>query len=110
MQNHLVQLFAVMLLVPPMNASVHRQALIIGNDTYPGNSLKNARNDARAVAEALKSLGYMTMLELDADRAQLDESVDIFSKTLQPGDVALLYYSGHGMQVDGENYLIPVDF
>jgi len=87
-----------------------RQALIIGNDSYPGNALSNARNDARAVAEQLRSLGYITTLLLDAGRSDLEHSVDTFAASLTPDDTAVVYYAGHGFQVDGENYLVPTDF
>ncbi len=93
-----------------VSASPQRQALVIGNDSYPGNSLKNARNDAQAISEALGSIGYVTMLQLDVTRKVLNDSVDIFAGGLNPGDTAVLYYSGHGLQVDGENYLVPTDF
>ena len=87
-----------------------RQALIIGNDNYPGNVLKNARNDANAIAEVLASLGYKTTLQLDADRKTMDDTITTFADGLNSGDIALVYYSGHGLQVDGENYLVPIDF
>ena len=87
-----------------------RQALVIGNDSYPGNALQNARHDAQAIAEKLAALGYITSRQLDADRKTMSDSVDSFANGLHPGDTALIYYSGHGMQVNGENYLIPIDF
>jgi hypothetical protein len=93
-----------------LNAMPRRQALIIGNDSYPGNALKNARNDANAIAAALASLGYVTMIKTDANRKALEESVQNFADGLKPRDIAFVYYSGHGLQVDGENYLLPVDF
>ncbi len=87
-----------------------RHALVIGNDSYPGNALTNARNDATGVYDALKAAGYLSTLILDADKATLSRKVDDFVESLHPGDTALLYYAGHGMQVEGENFLIPVDF
>lgn len=87
-----------------------RRALVIGNDTYPGNGLQNARNDAKAIAEALTLLGYASTLVLDADQRTMTATVDKFSLSLMPSDVAIVYYAGHGLQVDGENYLVPVDF
>lgn len=88
-----------------------RQALVIGNDSYVGsNPLKNARNDAKAMAEKLAALGYLTSLQLDADQKKMSDSVENFANGLQAGDTALIFYSGHGMQVNGENYLIPIDF
>lgn len=93
-----------------MYAVPTRQALVIGNDTYPGHVLKNARSDAESVAAILGSMGYRTMLKLDADGKDIDAAVNMFSGGLEKGDIALLFYSGHGIQVDGENYLIPTDF
>lgn len=87
-----------------------RHALVIGNDSYPGNSLTNARNDAQSVFSALQDAGYQATLVKDATRLQLSDSVDKFIDTLQAGDVALLYYAGHGMQVSGENFLVPIDY
>ncbi len=91
-------------------AAPTRRALVIGNDSYSGNNLQNARNDARAVSQSLTSLGYATTLTLDADRVGLSRAMDDFVNTITPGDTAVLYYAGHGLQVQGENYLVPVDF
>ena len=93
-----------------MCLSTIRRALIIGNDSYPGNSLRNARNDAKAMFQELQSLGYVATLRLDVNSVQLRSAVDQFSASVQPGDTALVYYAGHGLQVSGENYLIPVDY
>ena len=87
-----------------------RHALVIGNDSYAGNSLANARNDASAVSAELKKAGYDVTLVLDANRSALSDHVDSFVDSLHPGDTATLYYAGHGMQMNGENYLVPVDF
>ena len=91
-------------------AAPMRRALVIGNDSYRGNNLQNARNDARAVSESLSSLGYATVLVLDADRVGMSRAVDDFVNTVTPGDTAVLFYAGHGLQVQGENYLVPIDF
>lgn len=87
-----------------------RRALVIGNDSYPGNALLNARNDAKGVFKALQAKGYVSTLALNADRATLSSKIDGFVASIHQGDVAFFYYAGHGMQVAGENYLIPVDF
>lgn len=92
------------------HAEPARHALAIGNDSYPGNALHNARNDARSVSKELTTLGYDATLLLDADRNHLSRAIDEFADRLRPGDVALFYYAGHGLQVDGENYLVPTDF
>ena len=88
-----------------------RLALVIGNDAYAsGARLQNARNDARAVAAAFRVLGFTTKLIEDADRATLSRAVADFAETLQPADVAFFYYAGHGVQIGGDNFLIPTDF
>jgi tetratricopeptide (TPR) repeat protein len=87
-----------------------RAALIIGNDTYTGAPLKNARNDARLVADALSMVGFRTDLALDLTQRGFEETIDRFLGSLQPGAIALVFYAGHGVQIDGENYLLPVDY
>jgi Tfp pilus assembly protein PilF len=89
---------------------VNRHILVIGNDSYPGNELKNARNDARSVADTFASLGYKVTLQLDVNHHQMADAITNFASSLHKGDVALLYYSGHGFQINGENFLVPVDF
>ncbi len=88
----------------------NRFALAIGNNAYRRGVLKNAANDARGVAAALRDVGFTVDVVLDASLARMEESVDHFVALLKPGDVAVFYYAGHGVQVDGENYLIPTDF
>jgi uncharacterized caspase-like protein len=92
----------------------HRFALVIGNTHYGGQfELKNPENDARAMATVLQGVGFDTTLVLDASRDAIRDAVhQLRGQVLAagPNSVALLYYSGHGMQVDGKNYLIPVGF
>jgi hypothetical protein len=90
--------------------SQRKLALVIGNDSYPRAQLLNARNDARSVAKALQELGFVVTTVEDATREQLVSAVDKFGDALRPTDVAWFFYAGHGLQVGGENYLIPVDF
>jgi len=86
-----------------------RVALVIGNSAYKVSQLKNPVNDARAVASALKGLGFDVMLMEDCGLEPMKEAVERFGDRLIKGGVGLFYYSGHGMQVRGENYLVPVD-
>jgi len=88
----------------------NRFALAIGNNAYRRGVLKNAANDARGVAVALREVGFTVDVVTDAGLARMEEAVDRFVALLKPGDVAVFYYAGHGVQVDGENYLIPTDF
>lgn len=99
---------------PSPIAGQKRIALIIGNTHYGGaHDLANPENDARSIAKALGKLGFSSTVLLDADRDGMVDAFHTFAsriKTAGSSTVALLYYSGHGMQVDGENYLIPVGF
>lgn len=90
--------------------SSRRVALVVGNDAYPAMPLKNAVNDARAVAGALREAGFVVSLEQDLTRVAMERAVDGFVGKLSPGDVALFFYAGHGVEIEKENYLLPVDF
>src|ERR1019366_4547398 len=85
-------------------------ALVIGNDSYRSMPLRNARKDARAVGTALAEAGFTVDVVEDADRRGFARALDSFASKLRPGDVALFYYSGHGVAVDAANYLLPTDF
>ena len=87
-----------------------RMALVIGNGGYaPPSALPNAGNDARLMARTLAALGYTVTERHDLNRAQLDEAVTRFANGLPQGATAFVYYAGHGMQIEGSNYLTPVD-
>jgi uncharacterized caspase-like protein len=90
--------------------SDHRVALVIGNDAYRGMPLRNAVNDARGMAARLRKRSFAVTLLTDVDAMHLELGVETFVKTLRPSDNVVIYYSGHGMQIDDENYLIPIDF
>jgi uncharacterized caspase-like protein len=90
-------------------AAERREALVIGNGAYPGVPLRNPGNDARALAQALRGLGFETRLLLDTGWRQLIEGVQAFIAQSERADVRLIFYAGHGAQVRGRNYLIPVD-
>jgi uncharacterized caspase-like protein len=72
--------------------------------------LKNAVNDASAIAAALEARSFNVTLYTDLDLAKMRMAIERFLVQIQPGDVALFYYSGHGLQIANENYLIPTDF
>src|SRR5205823_4639137 len=90
--------------------SGRRLALVIGNNAYPAIPLRNAVNDARAIAQTLVREGFQADLVVDAPLKDLSRRVDLFVASLRPGDVALVFYSGHGFQIDNENFIVPVDF
>ena len=85
-----------------------RFALIIGNSHYEIGALKNPQHDAQDIAKALKNQGFGVSLHLDSTQAQMEAAISEFGRKLYQGGVGLFYYAGHGVQVDGENYLIPV--
>ncbi|HYL77872.1 MAG TPA: tetratricopeptide repeat protein [Bryobacteraceae bacterium] len=85
-------------------------ALAIGNAKYSRSPLTNPVNDARDVAGVLKELGFAVELAVDVDYRKLGTSIDRFVTRLRRGDVAVFYYAGHGIQIEGENYLVPTDF
>ncbi|MFM7287467.1 MAG: caspase domain-containing protein, partial [Cyanobium sp.] len=86
-----------------------RLALVIGNGAYAEERLANAVNDAEAVARSLEEIGFAVTLVRNADKRRIDEAVQAFSRRLGPGDIGLFYFAGHGVQVEGENYLVPID-
>ena len=90
-----------------------RVALVIGNSGYRNvDRLANPANDARLMATVLKTAGFTLVgdgPQLDLDKPRFDRAVQAFGRALQGADVALFYYSGHGMQVGGVNWLVPVD-
>src|SRR5579862_7886551 len=97
--------------IAPAAQGPRRLALIIGNNAYPDRALVNAVNDAQAIKASLDSLGFNDVrMKLNATLQQIEESVEDFVAAVKPGDVALFYYSGHGIQINEQNYLIPVDF
>jgi uncharacterized caspase-like protein len=89
-----------------------RVALVIGNERYTSAPLDNPGRDARVVAAALQKLGFRLVGGgplIDLDKANTDRMVELFRKNAQDADIALFYFAGHGMQVDGVNYLAPID-
>ena len=90
-----------------------RVALVVGNSGYLNiTRLDNPKNDAALMAETLIGLGFSLIggsAQLDLDKAALDNAVQNFGRQIQGADVALFYYAGHGVQVSGSNYLVPVN-
>ena len=87
-----------------------RRALVIGNSSYKVSPLKNPANDARAMGEALKQIGFDVTLAIDAPRAGMLAAAREYTDALERAKpVGLFYYAGHGMQLAWRNYLLPVD-
>lgn len=99
----------VLALVSPAVAE-KRVALVIGNSAYANApALANPVNDASDVAEKLKAMGFEVTLGLDADKRALESKLREFSSALEAADAAVLFYAGHGLQIGGRNYLVPID-
>ena len=87
-----------------------RVALVIGNNDYRYVSkLQKAVNDARTMGETLKQLGFQVMVAENQNRQQFSETLLAFDKSVEPGDTAFFFYAGHGFEIGGQNYLLPVD-
>jgi len=85
-----------------------RVALVMGNASYINGPLKNTVNDARAMAMVLEASGFQVLLKENVkNQNEMKQAVREFGMKLKTGGTALFYYSGHGMQVNGYNYLIP---
>ena len=96
--------------IVPLSEGGKRWALVVGNDDYRNvHKLRNGVNDARGMAAVLRNANFTVSEIENATREALDAAVTEFVGQLRQGDVALFYYSGHGIEINGENYLVPVD-
>ncbi len=87
-----------------------RVALVIGNGAYKhAGALANPKNDATDMAGTLKALGFEVILGVDLGKSALDAKVRDFARALGDSDAGVLFYAGHGLQVAGQNYLVPID-
>lgn len=87
-----------------------RLALVIGNADYQySGKLKNTVNDANLMAASLKDLGFDVIKKTNATKVEMEQTILDFSRELGKYNVALFFYAGHGIQVDGGNFLIPID-
>jgi hypothetical protein len=102
-------------LVSPAHAATEppRVALVIGNTRYQHvTPLENPGNDARLIAGTLKSIGFQLIggdAQLDLDKLGMEKAIRTFRDRIGPGTLAFFYYSGHGLQIHGTNYLVPVN-
>lgn len=102
-------LLCLALPVARLAAAERRTALLIGNAAYSeGGALRNPVNDATDMDAALRALGFQVTVLRDADLRTMQEGLEHFLRVLRQGGAGLFYFAGHGVQVQGENYLIPV--
>ncbi len=91
------------------SSSMKKLALVIGNSNYSEAPLKNPVNDARSIARTLQNLGFTVIAKENLTQEGMNEAVREFGDKLGEGMIGLFYFAGHGMQVKGKNYLIPVN-
>ncbi|MBP7231888.1 MAG: caspase family protein [Syntrophaceae bacterium] len=114
MRSMAVKIFLVLLMPVFFCASLalanteRRTALVIGNSDYSSSPLKNPVNDALDVAANLKKLGFSVMLKTNAGHKAMEDAIRDFGDQLRKGGVGLFFYAGHGVQIGGRNYLLPV--
>lgn len=100
----------VSLTLVPDEAEARRVALVVGNGAYRNApALPNPPNDSRAVADALRDLGFEVIEREDLDQSGMRATLAELAGRLDGAEAALLFYAGHGVQVNGRNYLIPID-
>lgn len=112
MRGVLAALLAIALTIggPATAHASKRVALIIGNSAYAhAPALPNPVNDAKDVAEKLQALDFHVSLAVDTTKADTDKVMREFADALDGADVAIFFYAGHGLQVAGQNYLVPID-
>jgi phosphate transport system substrate-binding protein len=104
---------AILLLLLCVGSAAHagkRVALVIGNAAYQhAGELANTKNDATDMAAALKGHGFQVIDGFDLDKPALERKIRDFAAALVGAEVGVFFYAGHGMQVSGQNYLVPVD-
>lgn len=98
----------ILLTVPALADTGGRYALVIGNSAYGDKPLKNPANDARDVGRALQKLGFDVQLKTDAKLRDIEDAIREFGLKLKRGGVGVFYFAGHGVQVQGVNYLVPI--
>ena len=87
-----------------------RVALVMGNDAYKNvPSLKKAVNDAHAMGDTLRGLGFQVLVAENQTRGGFADTLLAFDKMIEPGDVAFFFFAGHGFEIKGDNYLLPTD-
>jgi len=96
---------------PPLTPTAPtRRALVIGNDNYQSvPKLLNAREDAQAMARSLSDMGFQVQLELDLRERNMRAALRQFKSRVEGGDEVIIFFAGHGVQLAGTNYLLPVD-
>src|SRR5436190_14087954 len=107
-----IAMLTLLLMASPLRAddALRGVALVIGESKYEALApLTNPNQDARDIDDLLGDLGFEVDRVLNADADELREAIEEFIEDAEDADVALVYYSGHGIEVGGQNYIVPVD-
>ncbi len=99
---------ALLAAAPALADTQKRLALVIGNSAYESSPLKNPVNDATDMGSMLKNLGFEVISRLNANQKQMEDAIREFQGKLNKESMGLFFFAGHGMQVGGVNYLIPI--
>jgi uncharacterized caspase-like protein len=100
----------LLLLLPTAVQAQKRVALVVGNSSYQhAGELANPKNDAADMAASLRSVGFQVLEGYDLNKAALDRKIRDFATALRGAQAGLFFYAGHGLQVSGQNYIVPVD-
>ena len=104
----LLSFLFIFLIINSSLAAEQRTALVIGNSAYESGNLTNPVNDSGDMAGALKKLGFEVIYKKNVRHRDMEEAIEDFGNRLKRGGVGLFYYAGHGVQINGVNYLIPI--
>ena len=105
----LAALWFIASLGPQFSEGAERVALVIGNSKYGGEAaLRNPANDADVMEATLQELGFLVIKRKDLNLAQMEDALVAFRRALTKGSLGLFFYAGHGMEVKGENFLVPI--
>jgi hypothetical protein len=108
--KNFISIILLITLTTYSHAQDRKIALVIGNSDYAqSGSLKNPVNDANLIAQTLEDLDFTVIKKLNATKFDMEGAIYEFSRKLSEFNVALFYYAGHGIQVEGTNYLLPID-
>jgi uncharacterized caspase-like protein len=103
-------LLALLVLLPAAAQDTDRVAIVMGNGAYLHTaSLPNPPNDARRISQALEPLGFQVHTIINASKQDLERLHNDIGKLMGRADVGLFFYAGHGLQINGENFMVPVD-
>ncbi len=106
----LLALTAIISVTSSASFAASRVAIVLGNGNYlHTSSLPNPVNDAQKIADALESLGFEVNLLVDTSKQTLEQLRNETESLLRGADVGLFFYAGHGLQIDGQNYIVPID-